>query len=66
MRKIFLSLLATILWLSCVGGGIWLAYQEYLENQEEIKSDIDSIISTEVPFFYFGESGEETTPPEAE
>ena len=62
MRKIFLSLLATILWLSCVGGGIWLAYQEQLENHEEIKSDIDSIISAEVPFFYFGEVEEETTP----
>ena len=64
MRKIFISLVAIILWIACVGGGGYLAYQEFVKDQETIIADLKTVIGADVPFFYWGEG--ETTTPEGE
>ncbi|MBR2382098.1 MAG: hypothetical protein IKA84_06395 [Clostridia bacterium] len=64
MRKIFLSLLATILWLGCIAGGGYLAYQEFTKDQAMIMTDLNTIISADVPFYYWGET--EVAPDEEE
>lgn len=62
MRKIFLTLLAIILWGAAIFGGFYMAYETYVANEAEISKDLESIANS--PFIYWGE--EEATPPENE
>ena len=67
MRKFLLTLVAIVLWVVLVVGGLAITYNEiFLVEDENGKTTFDCLTDdwngfVSAPFYYFG--GEETTPP---
>jgi hypothetical protein len=68
MRKFLLTLVALVLWVALVVGGVLITYNDvWIETDENGNTMWDNFIGSwksvgEAPFYYFGDS-EDTTPP---